>query len=110
MANFDDFLKLDIRVGKIIDAEELPNPKHTTHKITIDFGEEIGKKVSCGRFVRYTKDQLLEKLVVGVVNLPPKQIGKFNSEVLTLGAPDNEKECVLIAPDNNLIALGSKVY
>lgn len=110
MANFDDFLKLDIQVGKIIKVLKLSNPKHTTHKITIDFGPEISKKVSGARLVRYTKKQLVDKLVLGVVNLPPKQIGKFNSEVLTLGAPDNKKECVLIAPDNNLITPGSKVY
>ncbi|MDD5626847.1 MAG: tRNA-binding protein [Patescibacteria group bacterium] len=110
MANFDDFLKLDIRVGKIIDAEELPNPKHTTHKITIDFGEEIGKKVSGARLVRYTEKQLIGKLVLGVVNLPPKQIGQLASEVLTLGAMDAQKECVLISPDSKDAIIGSKIY
>lgn len=110
MANFDDFLKLDTRVGKIIEVEKLPNPKHTTHKITIDFGSEIGKKISGARLVRYTKEQLIGKLVLGVVNLPPKQIGQLASEVLTLGAMDAQKECVLISPDSKDATIGSKIY
>ncbi len=110
MVIFDDFLKLDIRVGKIIKVEKLPNPKHTTHKITIDFGPEIGIKVSGARLVRYTKKQLTDKLVLGIVNLPPKQIGPLTSEVLTLGAMDNKKECVLVSPDSSDAIIGSKIY
>ena len=110
MATFEDFQKLDIRVGKIIDVEELPNAKYTTHKLTIDFGSEIGKKVSGARVIRYTKDQLIGKLVLGVVNLPPRQIGKLNSETLTLGVPDASKECILISPDSNDAIIGGKLY
>lgn len=110
MATLDDFQKLDIRVGKIIDVEELPNAKYTTHKLTIDFSNEIGKKVSGARVVRYTKDQLIGKFVLGVVNLPPRQIGKLNSEALTLGVPDANKECVLIAPDSADAVIGGKLY
>ena len=110
MATFDDFQKLDIRVGKIIDVEELPNAKYTTHKLTIDFGDEIGKKVSGARAIRYTKDQLIGKLVLGVVNLPPRQIGKLNSETLTLGVPDANKECVFISPDSIDAIIGGKLY
>jgi len=110
MATFDDFQKLDIRVGKIIDVEELPNAKYTTHKLTIDFGSEIGKKVSGARVIRYTKDQLIGKLVLGVVNLPPRQIGKLSSESLTLGVPDANKECILISPDSNDAVIGGKLY
>ncbi|MFA4880366.1 MAG: tRNA-binding protein [Candidatus Doudnabacteria bacterium] len=110
MATFEDFLKLDIRVGKIIEVEKLPNPKHTTHKLTIDFGPEIDKKVSGARLVRYTKEQLVNKLVLGVVNLPPKQIGQLASEVLILGAMDAQKECVLISPDSKDAIIGSKIY
>lgn len=110
MATFDDFLKLDTRVGKIIEVEKLPNPKHTTHKITIDFGKEIGKKVSGARLARYTEKQLIGKLILGVVNLPPKQIGQLASEVLTLGAMDAQKECVLISPDSKDAVIGSKIY
>ena len=110
MATFDDFQKLDIRVGKIIDVEELPSAKYTTHKLTIDFGDEVGKKISGARVIRYTKDQLIGKLVLGVVNLPPRQIGKLNSETLTLGVPDASKECILISPDSNDAVIGSKLY
>lgn len=110
MAAFDDFQKLDIRVGKIIDVEELPNAKYTTHKLTIDFGNEIGKKVSGARVIRYTKEQLTGKLVLGVVNLPPRQIGKLSSETLTLGVPDINKECILISPDSNDAVIGGKLF
>ncbi len=110
MATIEDFQKLDIRVGKIMDVEELPNAKYTTHKLTIDFGEEIGKKVSGARVIRYTKDQLIGKLILGVVNFPNRQIGKLNSEVLTLGVPDANKECILISPDSNDVVIGSKLY
>ena len=110
MIAFDDFQKLDIRVGKIIDVEELPNARYTTHKLIIDFGDEVGKKVSGARVIRYTKDQLIGKLVLGVVNLPPRQIGKLNFETLTLGVPDANKECILISSDSNDVVIGGKLY
>jgi tRNA-binding protein len=110
MITFDDFQKLDIRVGKIIDAEKLPNAKYTTHKLTIDFGNEIGKKVSGARAIRYAKDQLIGKLVLGVVNLPPRQIGKLNSETLTLGVPSADKECIFISPDSTNAVIDGKLY
>ena len=110
MITFEDFQKLDIRVGKIIDVEELLNAKYTTHKLTIDFGNEVGKKVSGARVILYTKGQLIGKLVLGVVNLPPKQIGKLNSETLTLGVPDANKECILISPDSVDAVIGGKLY
>ena len=110
MATFEDFQKLDIRVGKIVEVEELSNAKYTTHKLTIDFGDEVGKKVSGARVVRYTKDQLIGKLVLGIVNLPPRQIGKLSSETLTLGVPDASKECILISPDSNDAVIGGKLY
>jgi len=111
MATFDDFQKLDIRVGRIIDVRELSNARYTTHKLTIDFGEEIGKKVSGARVIRYTKEKLIGKLVLGVVNFPPKQIGTLVSETLTLGVPDASGECILISPDGGADALvGGKLY
>lgn len=109
MATISDFEKLDIRVGKILSIEQLPNAKYTTHKLVIDFGEEIGKKVSCARVIRYTKEQLIGKLVLGVVNFPPRQIGKAMSEVLTLGVPDKDRECILISPDEDA-PLGGKLF
>ncbi|OGY81989.1 MAG: tRNA-binding protein [Candidatus Kerfeldbacteria bacterium RIFCSPHIGHO2_12_FULL_48_17] len=111
MTTFADFQKLDMRLGKIVAVELLPNAKYTTHKLTIDFGPELGRKISCARVVRYTEKQLVGKLVVGVVNLPPRQIGVAVSEVLTLGLPDGKKECILLTPDTDAdLQLGGKVY
>ena len=110
MATIDDFGKLDIRVGRIVEVEPLPNPRYTTHKLTVEFGEEIGRKVSGARLVRYEPDTLVGKLVLGVVNLPPRQIGGLMSEFLTLGVPDADGECVLIAPDHKDAVIGGKLY
>ncbi len=104
-----DFQKLDMRVGQIIEVEELPNPRYTTHKLILNFGEEIGQKVSGARLIRYTKEQLLGKLIIGVINLPPRSIGRLRSEVLILGVPGEDGECVLLAPDRD-VPLGGKVY
>ncbi len=109
MVTFEDFQKLDMRVGKILSVEKLPNAKYTTHKLTIDFGSEIGKKISCARVINYKDDELIGKLVLGVVNFPPRQIGKFMSESLTLGVPDKDGECVLITPDRDAV-IGGKLY
>lgn len=109
MASFEDFQNLDIRVGRIADIEKLPNAKYTTHKLTIDFGSEIGKKTSGARVINYSKEELIGKLVLCVINLPKKQIGKLLSEVLTLGIPDKEGECVLITPSKE-VPLGGKLY
>ena len=77
--------------------------------MTIDFGKEIGKKISCARVIRYTKEQLIGKLVLGVVNFPSRQIGETMSKVLTLGVPDNDHECILINPDQD-VPLGGKLF
>jgi tRNA-binding protein len=106
---YEDFEKLDIRVGRIIEAELLPNPKHTTHKLVIDFGPEIGCKVSGAKVSRYEMADLIGKLVCGVVNLPERQIGMLRSQVLTLGLPDLDNECVLVGPDGE-VPLGGKLY
>ena len=111
MATYDDFKKLDIRVGKIIEVEDFPKAKKPSYKLKIDFGGEIGVKVSSVQLVgRYTKERLKGKLVLGVVNFPPRQIGPFFSEVLTLGVPDNDKECILITPDINEAVIGGQLY
>lgn len=109
MATFEDFQKLDIRTGKIVKVELLENAKYTTHKLTIDFGRKIGKKISCARLVNYSPDELRGKLIIGAVNLPPKRIGPEISEVLTLGVPDGKGECILVVPDGDT-PLGSKLY
>jgi tRNA-binding protein len=103
-----DFEKVEMRVGKIIDVEMVPNAKHTTHILKIDFGKDLGIKKSGARVVRYSKEDLLGKIVICVTNIKPRQIGKFMSEVYTLGVP-KDGECVLLVPDEEC-ELGGKVY
>jgi len=111
MATYDDFQKLDILVGKIINVEDFPEAKKPAYKLTIDFGSGIGIKKSSAQLTKYyNKETLLNKNVLGVVNFPPRQIGPFISEVLTLGVPDSEGECVLITPDNEKASLGGKLF
>lgn len=111
MATYEDFQKLDIRVGKIVGVEEFPEAKKPAYKLTIDFGEEIGTKRSSVQIVRhYKKEELVDKLVLGVVNFPARQIGPFLSEILTLGVPDENGDCVLIVPGKNEAIVGGKLF
>lgn len=111
MATIEDFEKLDIRVGKIIEIEDFLEAKKPSYKLKIDFGSEIGIKSSSVQLVAlYTKEELKDKLVLGVVNFPPRKIGPFLSEVLTLGVPDKEGNCVLIVPDKEIAEIGGKLY
>lgn len=110
MATFEEFQKLDIRVGKILEVEGFPEARKPTFKLKIDLGPEIGIKKSCAQLPQnYSKDQLKGKLVLCVVNFPPKQIGLEVSEVLTLGVPDAKGECILISPERD-VPLGGKLY
>jgi tRNA-binding protein len=111
MATHDDFTKLDIRVGKIIAVDDFPEARKPAYKLTIDFGSEIGEKHSSVQITKhYTKKELMGKKVLGVVNFPPRQIGPFVSEVLTLGVPDNDHECILVVPENDQAIIGGKLY
>ena len=108
--SFDDFLKLDIRVGKIVSAEEFPEAKKPAFKLMVDFGPEIGVKKSSAQITKnYSLDALEGRLVMGVVNFPPRQIGPLMSEVLVLGVPDEAGEVVLLAPDKD-VPIGGRLY
>jgi tRNA-binding protein len=97
---YADFEKLDIRVGTVADAKPFPDARKPAIQLWIDFGPEIGVKTSSAQItVHYKPDQLIGRQVLGVVNLPPRQIGPFTSEVLTLGLPGDGEQVVLIRPD-----------
>lgn len=109
-ASFEDFLKLDIRVGRITRAEPFPEARKPAIKLWVDFGPEIGEKRSSAQITRhYTPEGLVGRLVMGVVNFPPRQIGKVLSEVLVLGVPDADGEVVLLAPDQD-VPLGGRLF
>jgi tRNA-binding protein len=106
--DFEHFQAVDIRVGRITAIEDFPEARKPAWKLTIDFGPEIGEKRSSAQITNYTREQLEGRLVVGVVNFPPRKIGPFSSEVLVLGALDAEKGVILLRPDED-VALGDRV-
>ncbi len=108
--SFDDFLKVDIRVGTVIKTEPFPEARKPAIKLWIDFGQEVGvKKTSAQITKHYTEEMLVGRQVCAVVNFPPRQIGPFMSEVLTLGMPDADGDVILIAPDQK-IPDGGRLY
>ena len=106
--DFSQFEAVDMRIGRITSVEEFPEARKPAWKLTIDFGPEIGEKRSSARITNYPREQLEGRLVVGVVNFPPRQIGPIRSEVLVLGAIDGEKGVILLAPDED-VELGARI-
>ena len=109
MISFDDFLKVDIRVGRVVRTEPFPEARKPAIKMWIDFGDLGERKTSAQVTKHYTPDALVGRQVVAVVNFPPRQIGPFMSEVLVLGLPDAEGEVVLLAPDHD-VPLGGRMH
>lgn len=110
MIGFDDFMKVDIRVGQITRAEPFPEARKPAIKLWVDFGPELGEKKSSAQITRhYVPEDLPGKRVMAVVNFPPRQIGPVMSEILVLGVPDEDNEVVLLVPDKD-VPLGGRLY
>lgn len=106
---FDEFLRVDMRVGRVTAVESFPEARKAAWKLTIDFGPEIGTRRSSAQVTNYAAEQLQGRLVVAVVNFPPRQIGPFMSEVLCLGASDSEGRIILLEPDSD-VPLGARIH
>ena len=107
---FDDFLKVDIRVGEVVRAEPYPEARKPAIKLWVDFGAELGEKKSSAQITKhYDPEGLIGKRVMAVVNFPPRQIGKFMSEVLVLGVSDETDGIVLLSPDQD-VPLGGRMH
>ena len=109
MIEYDDFLKVDMRVGRITEVQDFPEARKPAWKLTIDFGEEIGTKRCSAQITNYAREELEGRLVVAVVNFPPRQIGPFMSEVLCLGASDEEGRIILLEPRSD-VPLGARIH
>jgi tRNA-binding protein len=108
--SFDDFLKVDIRVGRIVEAEPFPEARKPAYKLRVDLGPDLGTRRSSAQITRhYELDALIGRRVLAVVNFPPRQIGPVRSEILVLGVPDAEGEVVLVTPDLD-VPLGGRLY
>ena len=107
---FDDFLKVDIRTGVVVDAQPYPEARKPAIKLWVDFGVDLGVKKSSAQITKhYTPKSVIGKQVMAVVNFPPRQIGKFMSEILVLGVPDDAGEVVLLTPDKD-VPKGGRLY
>ena len=110
LIDFADFEKVNIRVGRIVDAQDFPEARKPAYKLWVDFGPEIGiRKTSAQVTQNYTKEELVGRMVAGVINFPPRQIDKYMSEFLVLGFPDENGNVTLVRPDKD-VPLGGKLY
>ena len=109
MIDFDQFLAVDMHVGRVTAVDDFPEARKPAWKLTIDFGPEVGVKRSSAQVTNYGREELEGRLVVAVVNFPPRQIGPFMSEVLTLGASDEAGRVILLRPDAD-VPLGSRIH
>ena len=109
MIDYDDFAKVDMRVGRIVAVEDFPEARKPAWKLQIDFGSEIGVKRSSAQITNYAREELEGRLVVGVVNFPPRQIGPVRSEVLVLGATDEAGHVILLRPSSD-VPVGARVH
>jgi tRNA-binding protein len=107
--DFDQFLAVDMRVGRVTAVEDFPEARKPAWKLTIDFGPEIGTKRCSAQITEYAREELEGRLVVAVVNFPPRQIGPFMSEVLTLGAADEDGRIILLRPDAD-VPVGARIH
>jgi tRNA-binding protein len=107
--DFEDFLKVDVRVGRIVRVEDFPEARKPAWKLVLDFGPEVGEKRSSAQITNYTREELEGTLVVAVVNFPPRQIGPVNAEVLVLGVPDDEGRVILLRPDRE-VPVGGRMF
>jgi len=109
VATIEDFEKVDIRVGRIVSVDEFPEARRPAWKLEVDFGPEIGSRRSSAQIAHYPREELEGRLVLAVVNFPPRQIGPVRSEVLVLGVPDKQGRVTLLCPDGD-VPLGGRMY
>ena len=109
MISYEEFVAVDMRVGRVVTVEDFPEARKPAWKLAIDFGPEIGTKRSSAQITNYSRDELEGRLVVGVVNFPPRQIGPVRSEVLVLGASDSDGNVILLEPRSD-VPLGSRIH
>ncbi len=108
MASLEELERIDMRIGRVVAVDPFPEARKPAYKLEIDFGPELGRRRSSAQLTHYSAGALTDRLVVAVVNLPPRQIGPMRSEVLVLGALDEEHGVVLLAPDR-AVALGDRI-
>jgi tRNA-binding protein len=109
MATIEEFQKIDLRVGRVLSVEDFPEARVPAWKLEIDFGPDVGVKRSSAQIKNYARDDLVGRLVVGVVNFPPRRIGPFESEVLVVGASSEAGDVILLAPDAD-VPLGARIH